>query len=432
MTNSHHNRSFGTPHSEIRHSTEGLVVRHLLEEQTDLSAVERFSQRHAELPGDHSLYTELIPLSKPGEGEQYTFEVDLDTCSGCKACVVACHSLNGLDEDESWRDVGALVSSAEAAPIAVTSACHHCADPACLNGCPTLAYEKDADTGIVRHLDDQCIGCSYCEMKCPYGVPKYNARLGIVRKCDMCHDRLAEGEAPACVSACPNGAIKIKVIKTDAIPAVGSILPGAYESSYTRPATIFRTNRDLTNFQAADHGAEALPHAHIPLVVMLALTQCSIGLGIAAMIHSSRLYAIVAAVVGMIGMAASVLHLGSPTKAWKAFLGIRTSWLSREIIAFGAWMPLVFLGVLVPHPAVLGLGVITGLGAVFCSAMVYIDTRRPSWRPAQTYPRFFGVVVLVALAASASLPLALPVILMALAERYQFFRSMSVLKMPGN
>ena len=75
----------------------------------------------------------------------------------------------------------------------VTTACHHCVEPACLEGCPVLAYEKDAETGIVRHLDDQCIGCQYCVLKCPYDVPKYSAKRGIVRKCDMCYDAPRRG-----------------------------------------------------------------------------------------------------------------------------------------------------------------------------------------------------------------------------------------------
>ena len=70
-----------------------------------------------------------------------------------------------------------------------------------MHGCPVGAYEKDALTGIVRHLDDQCIGCRYCMLTCPYEVPQYSVRKGIVRKCDMCADRLAESEAPACVQA---------------------------------------------------------------------------------------------------------------------------------------------------------------------------------------------------------------------------------------
>ena len=85
-----------------------------------------------------------------------------------------------------------------------------------MNGCPVLAYEKDPETGIVRHLDDQCIGCQYCVLKCPYDVPKYSTELGIVRKCDMCHSRLAEGEAPACVQACPTEAIRITIVNTEA------------------------------------------------------------------------------------------------------------------------------------------------------------------------------------------------------------------------
>ena len=168
-------------------------------------------------------FQSLIPLSRPGPGEQYAFEVDLDSCSGCKACVVACHALNGLEDDESWRDVGLVHGGSPAAPYqqTITTACHHCADPGCLHGCPVLAYEKDPVTGIVRHLDDQCIGCQYCVLKCPYDVPKYSARLGIVRKCDMCHQRLGAGEAPACAQACPTHAIRIVTVPVpvDGVPS---------------------------------------------------------------------------------------------------------------------------------------------------------------------------------------------------------------------
>src|SRR6185503_1977064 len=145
--------------------------------QAELTAVERFAQRHEAdlLPRQARYYRDLIPLAEPGPGQQYGFEVDLDACTGCKACVAACHSLNGLDDDESWRTVS-LLRSTDGAPFqqTVTAACHHCLDPACLRGCPVDAYEKDPVTGIVRHLDDQCIGCSYCTLTCPYEVPSFN------------------------------------------------------------------------------------------------------------------------------------------------------------------------------------------------------------------------------------------------------------------
>src|SRR5881394_1285781 len=91
---------------------EPSLLEALLAEQQSLTAVDRFSHAH---DGDAFLpqarrYRDLIPLDAPGTGEQYAFEVELDKCSGCKACVTACHSLNGLDENETWRDVGLLVS----------------------------------------------------------------------------------------------------------------------------------------------------------------------------------------------------------------------------------------------------------------------------------------------------------------------------------
>ena len=173
----------------------------VLHDQQTLTAVDRFAKKHdgAELPVGLRTYRELIPAAKPGAGQQYAFDVDLDLCTGCKACVTGCHNLNGLDDNEVWRTVGLLHGGTTKGPVqqTVTTACHHCLDPACMNGCPVKAYEKDPVTGIVKHLDDQCIGCQYCIFMCPYDAPKFNKELGIVRKCDMCSDRLAVDEAPA-------------------------------------------------------------------------------------------------------------------------------------------------------------------------------------------------------------------------------------------
>jgi len=157
------------------------LVDKLLEDQGKLQTpVAQFAEKHDEGSIRTDLYKHLIPLEKPGPGEQYAFQVSLDRCTGCKACVVACHTLNGLDEEEAWRDVGLLEGGGEGGDSepgfqqTVTSACHHCLEPECLHGCPVKAYEKEPDTGIVRHLDDQCIGCEYCVLKCPYDVPKYS------------------------------------------------------------------------------------------------------------------------------------------------------------------------------------------------------------------------------------------------------------------
>jgi formate dehydrogenase iron-sulfur subunit len=139
------------------------LLEQLLQDQQQMTVVANFAQQHERhaLPMQAKFYRDLIPLTTPKPGEQLAFEVDLDACSGCKACVAACHNLNGLEEDEIWRSVGLLSGGSVQLPVIqhVTSACHHCIEPACLQGCPVNAYEKDPITGIVRHLDDQCIGC---------------------------------------------------------------------------------------------------------------------------------------------------------------------------------------------------------------------------------------------------------------------------------
>src|SRR5262252_5640929 len=330
-----------------------LLVGELLLKQREMTAVQRFAQRHA--AGDTpaaGCYEDLIPLARPGAGEQYGFRVDLDSCTGCKACVAACNSLNGLDDDEAWRSVGLLHGGSVHLPVqqTVTTACHHCIDPACMNGCPVRAYEKDPATGIVRHLDDQCIGCQYCVLTCPYEVPQFNGKRGIVRKCDMCSDRLAAREAPACVQSCPNQAIAIQIVdKTRALEDAqgGAFLPGAPSPAITVPTTEYVTKRAFPrNLLPADFHQVRSGHPHLPLVFMLVLTQLSVGAFVIEFLlrrlfpqlSSARAYhAIIALAAGLLALGASVFHLGRPKYAFRAVIGLRTSWLSREILAFGAF-----------------------------------------------------------------------------------------------
>jgi formate dehydrogenase iron-sulfur subunit len=390
-----------------------LVDELLAEQKTLQTPVARFSEHHDRAPDLRDHYRTLIPLSKPGAGEQYAFEVSLDRCTGCKACVSACHSLNGLDDHEAWRDTGVLLGG-DGAPgwqQTITTACHHCEDPGCLNGCPVGAYEKDQDTGIVRHLDDQCIGCSYCILKCPYDVPKYSKKRGIVRKCDMCHQRLAEGEAPACVQACPTEAIRIVAVSRETLAERKSLFPSTIHdprstipsSSITLPTTRY-IGRDVPrSAYAADRAALIPQHAHWPLVFMLVLTQAGIGLCGGALQTPSSSLLLMGSALFYLGMAASVLHLGQPLKAWRFFLGLRTSWLSREILAFSVFAPIPFLLVIFPylpdfpfksHCSLIAAhsALPAGLLAVFTSVMIYHDTRRALWKFPRTAIRFFGTV----------------------------------------
>ncbi|MBA4020096.1 MAG: molybdopterin oxidoreductase [Pirellula sp.] len=431
----------------IRFSAGGpALVEVLLAEQQELSAVERFSRRHdTELQGagGHAQarhYHDLIPLSLPAAGEQYAFRVDLDACSGCKACVTACHQLNGLADDETWRSVGLLVGEKLIPPVSpyarmstelpvlknVTTACHHCVEPGCLSGCPTRAYEKDPATGVVRHLDDQCMGCQYCLLMCPYEVPQYQPALGIVRKCDMCRQRLAADEAPACVQACPNRAISIQIVRREdafAAAARGEFLPDSPDPRHTIPTTTF-VSRDaaLSALRAADTFCDRPQHVHASLVAMLCLTQAAVGLllvdealarlaGAAWPASARKSAGLTAAVVGIIGVHAAMLHLGRPTLAVKAWLGWRTSWLSREVIVFGLWMAAVgayaasLLQLLPTNYSALTryLAIGLGIGGVYCSAMIYAATGRTWWSLPRNAARFFGTMFTLGLYGAACL-----------------------------
>lgn len=412
------------------------LLEQYLRDQQDLSAAERFARRHAEdldVPKARTC-RDLIPLTKPSRGQQYAFSVNLDQCSGCKACVTACHSLNGLDEGETWRSVGLLHGGTAKDPVrqTVTTACHHCVEPACMSGCPVGAYEKSPTTGIVKHLDDQCIGCQYCTFTCPYDAPKYNASLGIVRKCDMCSDRLAVGEAPACVAACPSEAIAITIIDPrEAIEdAQGdAFLPGAPSPGITIPTTRYNSEKTLPrNLLPADFYAVAPSHQHTPLVLMLVLTQLSVGAlcveGLAGgflppsvALLLRPLHTAVAVALGLLAMASSIFHLGRPLYAFRAILGLRTSWMSREILAFGLFAPLAVVYAalssgsrlmgLIPlapnviqglHTVVGGMVTATGLAGVTCSVLLYHVTRRPWWSASRVGFKFAMTTVVLGLA----------------------------------
>ncbi|WP_372796329.1 4Fe-4S dicluster domain-containing protein, partial [Pontiella sp.] len=144
---------------------------------------------------------------------QTRFHFHMDLCVGCHACEVACAEQNNLPAHTQWRRVGEVQSGTfpDTQSYFLSSGCNHCLDAACAKGCPVDAYEIN-DKGIVVHLDDVCIGCGYCTWNCPYSVPKLQPDRRIVTKCDMCHNRLADGQDPACVQACPAGAIEIETV----------------------------------------------------------------------------------------------------------------------------------------------------------------------------------------------------------------------------
>jgi Fe-S-cluster-containing dehydrogenase component len=168
------------------------------------------------------------------------FTLDLDRCVGCGACVIACRIEHGWPDGAPWRRI--VPFNLDRVPGGPTwhfsVACHHCEDPACLRACPSGAYERRADGTVLLH-GERCLGCRYCEMACPFGAPVFDERSGIMMKCDFCHERVERGLQPACISACPTGALT-RIEKEDEGESPPVPVPGFIDPARCLPALRFR------------------------------------------------------------------------------------------------------------------------------------------------------------------------------------------------
>jgi len=354
----------------------------------------------------------LIPQRAPGPGEQYRFHFDMKKCIGCKCCVVACNEQNGNPAAINWRRVGEIEGGffPNTTRSYLSMGCNHCVEPTCLSGCPVDAYSKDPVTGIVQHSADACIGCQYCTWNCSYGVPQYNADRGVVGKCDMCHGRLSLGQAPACVSACPEGAIAIEIVNIEewrtavATTAESTGLPADDSSVSTTRITL--PDSLAPNAKPRDITHVKPEHPHWPLVVMTVLTQMSVGafttiwlLQLLGATSRLGIAALASLLVGALALTASTLHLGRPIHAYRALRMWRRSWLSREVLLFTS-----FSGVATVYAALLWFGapegaayvrtlvglltVALGIAGVTASACIYRVPSRPAWNTRYTLLQF--------------------------------------------
>ncbi len=141
---------------------------------------------------------------------QYAIVTDLNRCVGCHACTVACKTVNDVpignflnkvlrvgpnptdDGSGNYPDIEMYFL-----PIG----CQHCANPACVEVCPTEASHKRED-GTVQIDKEKCIGCQFCVMACPYGVRYLNDESRVVEKCTLCEQQTAQGALPQCVMQC--------------------------------------------------------------------------------------------------------------------------------------------------------------------------------------------------------------------------------------
>ena len=131
--------------------------------------------------------------------------VDLDHCTGCKGCEIACKNENSIPLGERWNRLllcGPYGEYPNLSQYYLPVMCQQCADAPCVSVCPTGASYRDPETDVVLVDKEKCIGCKYCMMACPYGVRDWNKAESVVEKCTLCQHLTTAGEKPQCVKVC--------------------------------------------------------------------------------------------------------------------------------------------------------------------------------------------------------------------------------------
>ncbi len=153
--------------------------------------------------------------------------IDLTKCIGCRGCQIACKQWNELPaekthnrgsyenppklSDKTWTYITfhEIADGSRVTWVFAKDGCRHCLEPSCASACIVGALHKRPDGAVVYNAH-KCIGCRYCEMACPFGIPAFQWEKPVpyIQKCTFCEDRLDQGEEPACAKTCPTGAIE--------------------------------------------------------------------------------------------------------------------------------------------------------------------------------------------------------------------------------
>ena len=222
--------------------------------------------------------------------------VDTTKCTGCERCVQACIKDNELDAQRAeidraltrdglsadrWSSIQKVADNRFA-----RLSCMHCLEPSCVSACLVGGLTKTPE-GPVVYDSDKCIGCRYCMLACPFHIPRYewDATIPFVRKCDMCFDRIKDGEKPACVEACPNEALifgeRKDLIKKahEAIEQDSKYIQHVWgETELGGTSLLYISDEDLSALGWPEAQAAAIPTLTDPLIHKTPF----IGLGVAA------------------------------------------------------------------------------------------------------------------------------------------------------
>lgn len=228
--------------------------------------------------------------------------VDVTKCTGCERCVTACVESNGLDparaDIDRFTTVDGLSANRLSSVVRVSEgrfsrkSCMHCVEPACVSACLVGGITK-TEEGPVVYDPARCIGCRYCMLACPFHIPRYewDRTRPFITKCDMCYDEVKKGGLPACVEACPNGALEFG--QRDRLLEVAQSRirhsPGKYvdhvwgRNELGGTAVLYISDVDLSALDFPARPEEAIPEITEPLIAstpVIGLTVASGLLGI--------------------------------------------------------------------------------------------------------------------------------------------------------
>ncbi len=311
------------------------------------------------------------------------FIFDHELCVNCNACKAACILENGWTIQP--RNIYAYNSDGlpELPVINLSSACNHCENALCMDGCPTAAYYKEPASGALIIDEERCVGCKYCQWNCPYDAPKYDKEKGVIGKCNLCFSGFAEGRMPACSSACPTGALLFGTISDKIIQNIYPWMP----DRKLNPAVSFTGKLDPvplqtipeSNFKSSAsffNGYEQDISNEWSLVAFSYLSTISVSIIVTSLINGVYPDRIITVCIIVLAALLSLFHLGKPVRAWRTISNLKSSPLSREILLFIIYSSMAILSVLLQVPGFLFAASITGLILLIEIDSVYIYSDR--------------------------------------------------------
>ncbi|PKQ66291.1 hypothetical protein BZG01_11920 [Labilibaculum manganireducens] len=308
------------------------------------------------------------------------------------ACVAGCSITNGTSLQVNWREVNChnKLRHPSLPVFHFSLACNHCEEAPCMKNCPALAYSRDEKTGAIIHHAEACIGCKYCTWACPYDAPKLNKSTKIVEKCNFCVDRISEGKRPACVEACPVGALEFgqKEITEEDYITPGFVNIGIKPSIQLIPLREEHTTPAIENLDAVEISSEKL-ESYLPkkeskvsldkewTLVLFTLAVAGLASWQAAhLFGKAEMSLIPFAIVSVLAIALTSLHIGKKLRMWRFILNLKGSWLSREIFSFSTFLGLTGLQIITENQMIGYVAMAFGIFSLISVDMVYKFLKR--------------------------------------------------------